>query len=131
MSLIINPGSGAVPAAGNGWTNTYDRALAEAKRWLERMHDDGLTDVVLEEPGIAGDDGRWSFRFRHSVTGTACVLRTHGVDNAQAYKDDGYIFGLPRQYWCGSSSADPKLADWQTDGWLPHLTFRRDPTVAS
>lgn len=45
MSILINPGSHIGPAE-EGWTNTYEGAVREAQRWLERMRDDGIGDDV-------------------------------------------------------------------------------------
>lgn len=130
MSVLINPGSGGVPARGKGWTNTRAGAHDEAHRWLTRMHDSGLVDVeLMPDPTYDAASGRWTFSYRHKVTGVVCLLQTHGITDLRAYAAE-HVF-TPRQYWCGSSSADPKLEDWLAPGWLPHLTFRPDPTAAT
>lgn len=123
MVLIINPGSGAVPLAGEGWTNTYGVALEEAERWLGRMREDGIEDVTLDVRDQTEREGRWTFGFRHSVTGVVVDLVTHGIDDMKAYEADGHIFGA-RVYWHGSSSSNPELEDWSADGFVAVRTFR-------
>lgn len=127
MTVLINPGSGRIPARGQGWANTRAGAHAEARRWLVQMHKEGLIDVeLLPDPTYDGE-GRWTFSYRHKVTGVVCLLKTHGITSLSAYEAE-HLFA-PRQYWRGSSCADPKLEDWLAPGWLPHLTFRPDPDL--
>lgn len=69
MTILINPGSNIATAA-EGWTNTYETARAEADRWLANMrNNDNLADVELLDPDGIEREGRWTFRFRHTVTG--------------------------------------------------------------
>jgi len=129
--LIINPGSGAVQASGEGWTNSYAGARAEAGKWLEGMHAEGMTDVTLLDGASAGEGvnaGRWRFRFRHEVTGAVVTLETPGIDDWDAYGRE-FIF-LPRIYWNGSSSGDPKLEDFAAPGFRAVRTFVAEPGTA-
>lgn len=121
MVVFINPGS-RINNAPVGWTNTYETALEAANDWLARMRADGFTDITM-----TGDeteqDGRWRFIFTHQVTNVSVELETHGIDNLKAYERQT-IFS-PRLYWNGSSSANPKLADFAAEGFEPVRTFRK------
>jgi hypothetical protein len=119
MTLIINPGS-HIGKPGEGWTNTYETARAEAERWLARMHADGMAGVELAD-GATERDGRWVFTFRHAVTGTTVELETHGIDNVEAYERQ-HIFA-PRIYWNGSSTSDPELEHFAAPGFRAVRTF--------
>jgi len=121
MAVIINPGSGAVASAGEGWTNTEAGAVAQAVEWLDRIHAEGMTDVSLSGPEPDGE-GRWRFGFIHDVTGVAVELSTHGIDDFDAYMK-GRIFH-PRVYWRGDSGAEPALEDWAAPGFVAVRTFR-------
>ena len=124
MTILINPGSGPVTEQGEGWTNTYEGAIAEAERWHQRMVDDGFGhDVELlsqDDPIERG--GRWVFHFRHRVTGVVVELETHGIDDMDAYMRR-HIFGA-RVYWNGSSCSSPELDDWAAPGFVQ--TFRAE-----
>lgn len=122
MSLIINPGSHIGDSTEAAWTNTYEGALAEARRWLQSMVDDGIgQDIELIEPDDkAPAHGRWIFTFRHRVTGATADLETDGISDVEAYKKR-HIFA-PRQYWNGESLGSPKLSDWAAPGFVQ--TFR-------
>ena len=127
MTIIINPGSGAIPAAGNGWTNTYEQAEKHAREWRDRMTADGIRDVTLELPGADPDgDGRWRFSFRHDVTGMTVYLDTHGIDDWRAYEKQR-IFSA-RVYWNGDSSGEPQVEDWAADGFEVVKTYRPTAT---
>jgi hypothetical protein len=121
--IVVNPGSHILADCG-GWTNTYAGALAEARRWLDRMRDDGLAaDVELVVPDEPVErDGRWRFGFRHRVTGVTVVLETHGIDDLDAYRRQAVF--EPRVYWRGSSSATPSLDDWAAPGFVQ--TYRAE-----
>jgi hypothetical protein len=121
-TLLINPGSRiGEESAGAGWTNTFKGAQAEALRWLQNAHDDGLTDVEIVRFGSRPEEGRWSFFFRHKVTGVEAELQTHGIDNMDAYLRQ-YIF-TPRVYWKGSSCSSPELDDFKAPGFRKLQTY--------
>lgn len=122
MTIIINPGSGGIPAAGKGWTNTYEGALAGARDWLRRMTDDGIRDVELVDPGVPDGRGRWTFGFRHTVTGVVVELTTHGLSDWRACERER-IF-LPKVYWNGSSCGGPEAEDWIAPGFEVVKTLR-------
>lgn len=132
--LIFNPGSGPVAGSGEGWQNCWEGAQSEARRYLAMLHDQGIRDVDLYEPeGHEPDeDGRWTFQFRHQLTGKTVELSTHGVasDQWKAYTDDGHTFGIPRSYWNGSSSEPhtEALDAFAAPGWRIVQTFEPDPT---
>lgn len=120
MTIIINPGS-RIGGPGDGWTNTYETARAEAGRWLARMHADGMTGVELLD-GATEREGRWVFTFRHAVTGTTVELEVHGIDNMEAYERQ-YIFP-PKMYWNGSSISEPELEHFAAPGFTVVRTFK-------
>jgi len=122
-TLVINPGSGAIPAAGDGWTNTVEGARVEAQHWLTLIRDAGIQDVEMHPQERATDDGRWQFGFCHTITGKYVVLETHGIDNLAAYEKER-IFP-PRVYWNGSSSADLDITDWLLPGSEVVTTIRQ------
>jgi hypothetical protein len=129
MSILINPGSRISENEGDGWTNTYEGAIAEAGRWHQRMVDDGFgqdVELLLQDDPIERD-GRWVFQFRHRVTGVVVELETHGIDDIDAYMRR-HIFGA-RVYWNGSSCSNPQLDDWAAPGFVQ--TFRAVDGAAS
>lgn len=122
--VIISPGSHVRAGAGQSWTNTVERASAEARKWLAEMHSQGMTDVELVGDAVpATSGGRWVFTFRHRVTGTQAQLETHGIDDMDAYCQQ-HIFA-PHIYWKGSSVGEPSLDDFAAAGFEPVWTFRR------
>lgn len=104
---FINPGSRVPP----GVPNLYEVAEARAKKWLAQIRSDGWPEVELVLPGVPGRDSRWSFEFRHSVTGAVARLDQHGI-TSEAADEAGMIFGPPRVYWNGCSSSTPAPSDW-------------------
>lgn len=123
--MLINPGSHIAPDATASWTNTYERAQQEAAKWLKSMHeDDGMTDVELVHSDPERHEGRWTFTFRHKVTGVEAKLETHGIDNMDAYTKQS-IF-TPRIYWKGSSTGDPQIEDFAAPGFRVHKTFVKE-----
>ena len=122
MTVFINPGSNI--ETGEGWTNTFEGAKAEAERWLARMRKDGLREVSLVAWDEAEDAGRWKFWFEHSVTKKRVVLETHGIDNIEAYRK-GRIFD-PRVYWNGSSLSEPAIEDFAAPGFRVLQTFEAE-----
>ena len=122
--LVINPGSRIGKSTPKGWTNTFEKAQAEAERWLKNMHeDDGLTDVELVRSDPKPEGGRWKFTFRHRVTGVEVTLDTHGISDLDAYCKQ-YIFA-PKVYWKGSSCSNPQLDDFAAPGFRKLATFVR------
>lgn len=118
VSILINPGSQVSESSGDGWTNTYVGALAEARKWHVRMVTDRFgQDLELIEPDHQEPSaGRWGFGFRHRVTGVVVGLETHGIDDMDAYRVRN-IFG-PRTYWNGSSTSNPDLEQWAAPGFV-------------
>jgi len=118
-AIMINPGS-HIGEPGEGWTNTLENARAEAERWLSQMRDDGICDVELLDLAIE-NEGRWTFSFRHTVTGVVVELATHGIDNVEAYEKQ-HTF-TPRIYWNGSSTSNPELEHFAAPGFEAVKTF--------
>lgn len=119
--LLINPGS-EIGTEQRGWTNTFEGAEAEAERWLKSMHeDDGMVDVELVRRCSTPHEGRWTFTYRHKVTGVEVKLDTHGIDNLDAYKDKNGFH--PRVYWNGSSTSKPSIDDFAAPGFRKLVTF--------
>lgn len=138
-ALILNPGSGPVEESGDGWENTYAGAVANAERWLARLADEGIREVDMTAPAEAPSDegGRWTFQYRHRITGKVVELSTHGIVREQwaAYEKDGgplaRIFGPPRVYWNGSSSEIVEIEAFAVIGWRICQTFEPDPAQAA
>ena len=122
MSITANPGSGAVPPYGTGWTNTYATAKTQAEKWLAQMRAEAMNDVELLDT-VDEENCRWRFTFRHRVTGTCVHLDIDVVDDIEAYKRENLF--SPRIYWNGDSSANPKLEDFAAEGFEQLRTFRR------
>jgi len=123
MSILINPGS-RISAPGEGWTNTFEQARKYAQRWYDGMLEEGIQDVVMLDE-VEPVEGRWRFKFQHTVTGKAVDFETHGIDNLEAYEAQ-YIF-TPRVYRNGSSCSTPGLTDWAREGYEPVQTWRETP----
>lgn len=122
--ILINPGSEIPePPKDKSWTNTYEVALSIAQDWLKEMHENGLTDVVLLDPSECSfEDGRWSFYFQHTVTKKIVAFDTHGISPLTEFATASFFD--PRQYWNGSSSADPCLEDFAAPEFVPVRTYR-------
>ncbi len=119
--MLINPGS-RIAANPSGWTNTFEKAQAEARRWLESIvNEDGMSDVEISRFDPVPKDGRWSFWFRHRVTGVEVELETHGINDLDAYCKQA-IF-TPRVYWKGGSSSQPRLEDFGAPGFKKLVTY--------
>ena len=114
-TLIINPGS---HVAGG----TEAQALANAREWLTHMRENGITDpsIVLDEQSRKHENGRWSFMFRHLLTGIERELSIHGLteDEAKAFAARNIVGARPRVYWKGSSCSDPDMLDWMAPGYV-------------
>jgi hypothetical protein len=122
--LIMNPGSDIPePGEGSGWTNTYEEAYRIAREWLTKMNAEGLADIVLVAGEVIPKEGRWTFTYRHLVTGVEVKFETHGIAPMEAYLEQSPLRAHPRQYWNGSSSADPCLNDFAAPGFVQ--TYRR------
>jgi hypothetical protein len=119
MELIVNPGAHIGSRQHpQGWTNTPEQALANARDWLAKMVRDGFgadIELVTDEPGDS-DDGRWTFVFRHKVTGITATLQTHGINDLDAYAQQ-HLFA-PKVYWNGSSCSNPELSDFAAPGYV-------------
>lgn len=126
MAIIINPGSDISAEDGaKGWTNSHDQAAIYAREWfLEPMLEEGFTDIEMEDTGEDDDNGRWLFKFKHTVTGKVIELYQHGIDDLDAYQAQ-CIF-TPKVYWDGGSSSNPELNDFAADGFKPVMTYRKD-----
>lgn len=103
--VIINPGS-------ENKGGTLEQAQKWAALFLEDIHNKGILDVEMKYVGRQ-DDGDYIFHFMHKVTKKVAVLETHGFS-----EDDvkNFIFS-PRQYWNGSSTANPCIEDFLEHGW--------------
>jgi len=120
MSILINPGS-RIGEPGEGWTNTLEQARKYAQRRYDGMLEEGIQDVVMLDE-VEPREGRWRFKFKHTVTGVVVDYETHGIDDLEAYEKKN-IF-TPRVYWNGCSSSSPELTDWARDGYEPVQTWR-------
>lgn len=109
--LIINPGSKVPPG-------TKQQAIENAIGWLDQMIENGIYNVVLcDSPVPEGE--RWVFKFKHILTRKTATLSMHGLSQNEVEEyQKGNIFGaMPRVYWNGSSSDEPKLEDFLADGF--------------
>jgi hypothetical protein len=113
MTVIVNPGSRINPSL----PNSYERAQQYARKWLDQMRAEGISDIELID-NREFSDGRWRFRFRHLITGVTVNLDQHGLSD----NDDKSIFPT-RVYWNGSSSANPSIEDFAAPGYV--MTYRR------
>jgi hypothetical protein len=112
----------------DGWTVTKETAIKRAGDWFKIMVEEGFTDVELLEdieycsPVDEEVVERWSFTFRHRITGVEVELLMHGIDNIHDYVQ---FFPLPDVYWNGVSDLDPRLEDFAAPGFVPVMTYRK------
>jgi hypothetical protein len=121
--VIINPGSEPIDY-GEGWTNTVEVARRIANEWLAQMRREGMDEIELMPGETERGDGRFRFRFRHTVTGVEAVLETHGINDLEAYMCR-HTFE-PRTYWRGSSSGTPCIEDFAAPGFIVRRTYIRE-----
>jgi hypothetical protein len=114
---LINPGS----KSGGG---TETQALENARAWLSHMRENGISDpnVVLVEDPVSANGLRWTFVFRHLLTGVGCELETHGLTDEEC---SAYTFH-PRVYWKGSSCSTPEPLDWMAPGYVLAIMPAKD-----
>lgn len=113
MAIIINAGS-------ENKGGTFEQAEINAKEWLEIIHSQGFDEVEMEFIE-QHKDGDFQFNFTHKVTGKVATLEIHGFTKEEC---QNFRFH-PRVYWNGSSTADPKIEDWLTDGFKYRVEFYR------
>lgn len=113
MGIIINAGS-------ENKGGTFEQAEKNAKEWLDNIHLEGFLEVEMEFVE-QHKDGDFQFNFIHKVTGKVATLEIHGFTKEQCQK---FMFHH-RVYWNGSSTADPKIEDWLTDGFKYSVEFYR------
>lgn len=109
--IVINPGS-------ENKGGTLEQAKINAQHWLDAIHEEGFLEVEMEYIGFNDDDGDYQFHFIHNVTKKIAVLETHGFD-----VDAEDVISVPKQYWNGSSTANPKTEDWLEDGWKYRIEY--------
>ena len=113
MGIIINAGS-------ENKGGTFEQAEINAKEWLESIHNEGFPEVEMSFVK-RHKDGDWQFNFIHKVIGKVATLEIHGFT-----KEQREVFAFhPRVYWNGSSTADPKIEDWLTDGFKYRIEYYR------
>lgn len=105
QSVIINPGS-------NISKGTFEQALKNAKKWLDRIQEE-FGDVIMSEEENYDGEGRWRFEFVHLITCKVAYLDIHGFTEEEC---DKFVF-YPRTYWQGSSTSDPCPDDWAGNGY--------------
>lgn len=120
--VVINAGS-RIRNASQGWTNTYEAAQRNARKWFDTMLGEGFADIELLDMGDQNVDGHWLFKVRHTVTEVEVDLYMHGVDDEVEFERQNYA--RPRVYWNDSSCANPKLEDFAAEGFTAVKTFRR------
>ena len=113
MGVIINAGS-------ENKGGTFEQAEINEKEWLNNIHNNGFLEVEMSFVEYH-KDGDWQFNFIHRVTGKTATLEIHGFTKEQCKK---FMFH-PRVYWNGSSTAEPKIEDWLTDGFKYRVEFYR------
>lgn len=109
--LIINAGSEIKGG-------TKEQAIENAKRWLRNIHAEGFLEVEMSEP-TEYEKGQFEFKFTHNVTKKVAILHTHGYTPDEELE---FTF-IPRMYWNGCSTSDPKIQDWLPDGWKYRIEF--------
>jgi len=112
--LLINPGSHIGENTSEKWANTHEQALQNALGWLKNIQNDGYKNIRMYDTKEE-IEGRWKFIFKHLVTGVEVELETHGITDIDEYKKE-HVF-TPRVYWNGSSTGEPELDQWLTDGY--------------
>ena len=105
--MIINPGS-------NTLGDTYENARKEAERLLANMLEEGITDIELLEEYRTDEQGRFTFTYRHRVTGKTGEWDITGLEWDNEWEKRGFMFP-PRMYWNGSSVGNPEWKDFLTD----------------
>lgn len=113
MKIIINAGS-------ENKGGTFKQAEINAKEWLENIHSEGFLEVEIEFVEQY-ENGYFLFNFTHKVTNKVATLKIHGFTKEQCQE---FRFH-PRVYWNGSSTADPKIEDWLTDGFKYRVEYYR------
>ncbi|QMW06394.1 hypothetical protein [Spirosoma foliorum] len=109
--LLINPGSQVEGG-------TLEQARINAQVFLNGIHDQGMKEVFIDPDPVCAD-GRWTFIFRHPVTGKTAILKTHGLTDEESRNQ----FFVPRIYWNGSSTADPEIKDFLPANWGFRIVF--------
>lgn len=90
-------------------TGTFKQALKNAKDWLSLMKSE-FPEVTMTTDERKGDYDGWKFIFTHGVTNVSCTLDTHGYTKKELKGFSWY----QKEYWNGSSTAEPKPEDWLT-----------------
>ena len=109
--IIINPGS----KLANG---TEKQAVKNANDWVMEMRENGIRYVQIVGSPIPDGRFRWTFALRHSLTGVEATLAIHGLSAQEVEEYAANNLGAqPRIYWNGSSSAEPQLEDFLTEGY--------------
>lgn len=125
MTMTIMTGGGSwIAEPGDGWSNTYEKARANAEEWLATMHKAGMTDVELLNT-VEERNRRWQFTFRHQITRVTATLEIDGIDDLDAYCKQA-VFS-PKVYWNGGSTGEPRLEDFAAEGFEAVRTFRPKP----
>lgn len=105
MNVVINGGS-------ENKGGCFEQAKINAERWLKAIHGEGFLEVemyFIEQ----NKNGTFKFAFKHLVTKKSAFLDIHGFTEEECQK---FMF-RPREYWNGSSTADPQIEDWLADGF--------------
>lgn len=113
MEMLINAGS-------ENKGGTFKQAKINALDWLKIVHEEGFLEVEMSFVK-QHKDGDFQFDFKHNVTQKVVSLQIHGFTKKECKK---FTFH-PRVYWNGSSTADPKIEDWLTDGFNYRIEYYR------
>ena len=113
MGIIINAGS-------ENKGGTFEQAKINAEEWLKSIHEEGFLEVEMSFVE-QHKDGDFQFDFKHTVTQKVVSLEIHGFTKEECQK---FVFH-PRVYWNGSSTADPKIEDWLSDGFKYRVEYYR------
>lgn len=113
MSIILNPGSENIGG-------TFAQAEINAKRWLASIHRQGFKEVEMSFEG-QHPTGNFGFLFTHKITKKTAYLLIHGFTDEEI---KSFLF-QPREYWQGSSTAEPKAEDWLADGFEYRVVYEQ------
>lgn len=111
MSLIINPGSKISKG-------TFKQALLNTEIWQKNIIEE-FPEVTMSTNEDYDGEGRWTFKFTHSITGKVATLDIHGFTDKEC---DEFMF-QPKVYWNGSSCSNPEPNNWLTDKYTWKYTY--------
>lgn len=112
MVMIINAGS-------ENSGGTLEQAKINANHWYDFMAVYNFDISEIEYKYVEQVRNGFVFEFTHKVTKKSVFLVTHGYTEKQA---ESFMFP-PRVYWNDSSTANPKLEDFETEEYKAIIKY--------